>query len=157
MLLKSNFGLGTRSAMAGGHADKGTDLFRKIMESCFSGEKWTGRAYKGVKKENISNFRWDILYILGPGHFDIKVCVYVCAFNEKTCFLGFSTQNHAESYGNYVKKSFLNPKCAKFNRIYKLDTNQTCQGRQVLVNWMGFNLPSQKLCLCFLIMQLLHV
>ena len=29
------------------------------------------------------------------------------------CFLGFSTQSHAESFGNYIKKSFLDPKRAK--------------------------------------------
>ena len=32
-------------------------------------------------------------------------------------FFGSSTQNHVESYGNYTKKSFLNPKYAKFNEM----------------------------------------
>ena len=31
---------------------------------------------------------------------------------SKPCFLSFSTQNHAESSGNYLKKSVLDPKCA---------------------------------------------
>ena len=34
----------------------------------------------------------------------------------KTVFLSFSTQNHAESSGYYLKKSILDPKRAKLNR-----------------------------------------
>ena len=36
-------------------------------------------------------------------------------FVDKTCFLGFSSQSHAESSRNFVKKPVLNPKHAKFN------------------------------------------
>ena len=37
----------------------------------------------------------------------------------------FSAQNHAESYGSYVKKSFLDSKCAKFDEKSEFDHVQT--------------------------------
>ena len=35
---------------------------------------------------------------------------------SETCLLSFSTQNYAESSGNYFKKSILDPKHAKLNQ-----------------------------------------
>ena len=37
-------------------------------------------------------------------------------FHNTTCFLGFPTQSHAESFGHYFKKSVLDPKPAKVNQ-----------------------------------------
>ena len=39
--------------------------------------------------------------------------VFFNSFN--VFFLNFSTQSHAESFRNYVKKSFLDPKCLEFD------------------------------------------
>ena len=35
---------------------------------------------------------------------------------SKPCFLNFSTQSHAESFGNYLKKQVLDPKRPKLNQ-----------------------------------------
>ena len=37
---------------------------------------------------------------------------------SKPCFLSFSTQNHAESSGNYIKKYVLDPKRAKLDQQF---------------------------------------
>ena len=43
--------------------------------------------------------------------------MYICALFIETMFLGFSTQNHAESFGNYIKKCFLDPKRTKSDKF----------------------------------------
>ena len=63
-----------------------------------------GGAYKGVKKENISNFRWDFLRLFW-------VQVHFLYKNVRCCwaklfFFCFSMQSHAESNGYYVKSHF---------------------------------------------------
>ena len=35
---------------------------------------------------------------------------------SQPCFLSFSTQNHAESSGNYLEELFFDPKYAKLNQ-----------------------------------------
>ena len=45
---------------------------------------------------------------------------------EKQCFLSSSTQNHAESLWNYLKKSVLDPKCVKFDQKSEFGHVQTC-------------------------------
>ena len=42
--------------------------------------------------------------------FGVNLC-----FLLKNIFFSFSTQNHAESFGNYIKKSVLDPNLAKLN------------------------------------------
>ena len=69
------------------------------------------------------------------------------------CLLSFSTQNHAESYGNYVNKPFLDPICAKLDKKSWFWHVQTCQGQsrpakaspggQVLVSEAGFYFCSE--------------
>ena len=41
----------------------------------------------------------------------MKMCIII----HVEIFFGFSMQNHAESYENYARKLFLDPKRAKFN------------------------------------------
>ena len=64
-------------------------------------EPFLGRAYKGVKKENISNVRWNLFVF-----FVQVIFIYKCVFLMENVFLGFSMQNHPESYGNYVENYF---------------------------------------------------
>ena len=40
--------------------------------------------------------------------------INIALFDGKQYFLAPSTQNHAESFGNYINKSVLDPKHAKF-------------------------------------------
>ena len=47
---------------------------------------------------------------------------------SKPCSLSFSTQNHAESFGNYINKSVLDPKRAKFHQQLEFGHVRTCQG-----------------------------
>ena len=56
------------------------------------------------------------VYFWGPGPDFKEKCMF---FIVLTCFLGFSAQNHAESLGNHPKKSFLDPKRAKFSKSSK--------------------------------------
>ena len=43
------------------------------------------------------------------------LCVILGFWVSKQCFLSFSTQSHAESYGNYSKKSVWDPKHIKLS------------------------------------------
>ena len=44
------------------------------------------------------------------------LCRLLICLVSKTCFLSFSTQNHAELIGNYIKNSVLDPKRAILNQ-----------------------------------------
>ena len=46
--------------------------------------------------------------------------LFLGLFMSKTCFLSFSTQNHAESFRHFVKISVLNQKCVEFKWIKTL-------------------------------------
>ena len=53
----------------------------------------------------------------------------ISIFYWKTCFLSFSTQNHAESCRNFVKNSALDTKCAKLHQNSDFGHVRTCQGQ----------------------------
>ena len=55
------------------------------------------------------------------------LCQILCFLLEKTCFLSFSKQNHAESSRNFVKNSVLDPKTAKLNQKSWFGHVRTCQ------------------------------
>ena len=62
--------------------------------------------YGGWAVNNVRDF-WGMFGILGQIlRFLVKI----------TCFLSFSSKNHAESSGNFVKNLILNPKRAKLNQ-----------------------------------------
>ena len=44
-----------------------------------------------------------------------------------TCFLSFSSKNHAESFINFVKNQILNPKRAKLDQKSEIGHVRTCQ------------------------------
>ena len=48
---------------------------------------------------------------------------------SKSCFVDSSTQNHAEPLWNYLKKSVLDPKCAKLDQDSHFGHVRTCQGQ----------------------------
>ena len=61
---------------------------------------------------------------------------------SKPCFLSFSTQNHAESLRNYIKKSVLDQNSAKLDQnsdFGHVRTSQTSPGGQVLVSKARFS------------------
>ena len=60
------------------------------------------------------------------------------------CFVGFSTQSHAESCGNHAKKSFLDPKRDIVAKISEFVPHQTSSRRQVLTAVSGSLLLSQE-------------
>ena len=66
------------------------------------------------------------------GIFNICLCFLPKCWSSlvsKSCFFNFSTQNHAESFGNYLKKSALDPKRAKLNQKSEFGHVRTCQGQ----------------------------
>ena len=81
----------------------------------------------------LTSFLGFLCIFLGPG----PNVVYKLNFSIVLgCFLGASTQNHAESFGNRSKKSFLDPKCAKFDEKSELghfQESRTCPRRQILL------------------------
>ena len=53
------------------------------------------------------------------------ITLMIC-FKSFMHFLGFSMQSHAESCGNYVEKSCLDPKHTKIDKRSELGHVQTC-------------------------------
>ena len=50
-------------------------------------------------------------------------------FDQQPCFLSSSTQNHAEPFRNYLKKSALDPNRSKLNQNSDFGHVQTCQSQ----------------------------
>ena len=64
------------------------------------------------------------------------LCENVCVSNCSTVFFGSSTQNHAESFGNLPKKSFLDPKCAILKKKF-----QSTGKKSIHITWKSTGIP----------------
>ena len=120
------------------------DLWRNIEPKCFQFDKevrirWNWLDFSWCRELADEGALWQtyiprrnltlhLIFVCfwGPGPFFLKQIRF---FMILTCFLSSPTQNHAESFGNHPKKSFLDPKRNIFMKKSSFGHVRTCQGQ----------------------------